>query len=108
MSNIHDDIDLNNRLIVTVIGSTQFQKEIMQWAFNVTKQGNLVLFAPFAKEENPEVKQIREELEAQHYQKIRMADIVFVFNKNRYIGKSTQQELEYAQKIGKIIAFLEE
>ena len=96
-----------NRQIITVIGSTRFRAEINQWAWERTKEGKLVLFAPFAKEEIPELEDYREELEAQHFQKIRMADEVFVFNRNEHIGESTYRELMYARILGKVIKFLE-
>lgn len=94
------------RKIITVIGSTRFFDDINKWAWEKTKQGFLILFTPFRKELNPECEIYRKELEIQHFQKIRMADIVFVFNKDGYIGEHTKMELEYAQIINKPIKYL--
>lgn len=95
-------------IIVTIIGSTKFRKEIYQKAWEFTKNGFLVMYAPFAKEEISELEEYREILEKIHYEKIRLSDIVFVFNRNKYIGKSTQEELDFAKKLGKQIRYLEE
>jgi hypothetical protein len=95
------------RIVIIVLGSTKFRKEIVDWAWQMTKEHYLVLFAPFAKEEITDVEQYREELEIQHFQKIRMADIVWVFNKNGYIGNSTKREIEYAKNHYKLIKYLE-
>ncbi len=94
-------------IVMTILGSTKFRAEIRQFAWEQTKKHILVLFAPFAKEEIADVEQFRQELEIQHYQKIRMADIVFVYNKNGYIGTSTKEELLYANFLGKKIQYLE-
>ena len=43
-----------------------------------------------------------------HKQKIDMADLVFIINKNGYIGESLRSEIKYAIKTGKPIEYLEE
>ena len=96
------------RKIVTVLGSTKFRDEIKKFALLQTALFHeLILFAPFAKEEIPDLEKIREELEIQHFQKIRMADEIVVFNKNGYIGESTKLEIEYAKSINKPIRYYE-
>jgi len=95
------------RSIVTVLGSTKFRKEIIQWAWENTKRGFLVLFAPFAKEEIADVEANRQELEIQHFQKMRMSNWVMVFNKNGYIGESTKREIQYAKDHHILIQYLE-
>jgi len=92
--------------VITVLGSTKFRKEINEWAWEKTKKGYLVLTAPFAKEEIPELENYRVLLEGIHYQKIRICDIVFVFNKDLYIGESTNQEIQYAIELEKEIKYL--
>lgn len=96
-----------NRAVVTVLGSTRFREDIRQWAWNETRIGKVVLFAPFAKEEVPGLEQHRDLLEEIHFQKIRMADEVFVFNKGGYVGDSTKKEIAYAEHIGKKVRYLE-
>jgi hypothetical protein len=47
------------------------------------------------------------ELDVLHLFKIEEADLVRFFNPNGYMGESTKRELEYAQRLGKEIWFLE-
>jgi len=93
--------------IITVLGSTRFRKEIEAWAWKMTKGGFMVLFAPFSKEDIPEVEDYRATLESIHFQKIRMADKVYVFNLDQYIGESTKLEIKYAEKLEKEIFYHE-
>ena len=46
-------------------------------------------------------------LDELHLRKIDLADTVWILNVGGYIGESTRKELEYAQRIGKRILFLE-
>ena len=43
-----------------------------------------------------------------HKVKISMSNLVFIINKNGYIGESTKSEIEYAEKAGKQIVYLED
>ena len=86
-----------DRKIITILGSTKYRNEIKEYAWRLTTCGWLVLSAPFAKEEIKNLEIYRDELEAQHFQKIRMADVIMVFDKDNYIGESTKLEIEYAK-----------
>lgn len=99
---------INYRFVITICGSTKFQTEIESWAWNQTKNGQLILFAPFAKENISDVEDYRRELEQQHKQKIDMSDEVFCFNKNGHIGNSTLEEMKYTINQEKSIEFLED
>jgi hypothetical protein len=46
-------------------------------------------------------------LDILHLHKIDEADLVRILNVGGYIGHSTRRELEYAQRLGKPIIFLE-
>ncbi len=46
-------------------------------------------------------------LDELHRRKIDLADALYVVNVGGYIGKSTQQEINYAAKLGKEIMYLE-
>ena len=71
-------------------------------------EGNCVLgLAPTVPDMPPETKEQIEAIVADHYRKIDIADAIFVVNPNGYIGESVKQEIEYAQKHGKEILFLE-
>lgn len=43
-----------------------------------------------------------------HKRKIDMVDTIFVINKDGYIGKSTQSEIDYAEEHGKTVVYLED
>lgn len=98
---------MQNRKIITVIGSSKFRNDIKDWAWQMTKICNLVLFAPFAKEVIDELEYHRKELELQHFQKIDMAGKIFVFNRNGYFGESMLKELNHAINKNKPIEYLE-
>jgi hypothetical protein len=99
---------IKNKEIITVIGSTRFREEIQEYALKETTNGNIILSAPFAKEEIENLEEIREELEEQHFRKIIIADKILVYNKNGYLGESSILELNFAYRIGKKIEYLEE
>ena len=42
-----------------------------------------------------------------HKEKINLSDAIFVVNVNKYIGKSTKSEIEYAQSLNKEIMYYE-
>ena len=48
------------------------------------------------------------QLDVLHLYKIEDADVVRILNIGGYIGESTRRELEYAQRLGKQIEFLED
>lgn len=48
------------------------------------------------------------ELDLLHLAKIEEADLVRILNVGGYIGESTRRELEYAQRLGKPVLFLED
>ncbi|WP_242829964.1 hypothetical protein [Butyrivibrio sp. WCD2001] len=49
----------------------------------------------------------KEMLDDMHKRKIDMADSIYVINVGGYIGDSTQSEIEYAEKHGKNVQYLE-
>jgi hypothetical protein len=61
--------------------------------------------ALFADKTAKELQAIKEQLDALHFEKIKIADRVLVLNVDCYIGRSTQAEIEYAQSIGKPITY---
>lgn len=46
-------------------------------------------------------------LDEMHKHKIDLSDAICIINKNGYIGQSTQSEIDYAKKHGKIIYYME-
>jgi hypothetical protein len=46
-------------------------------------------------------------LDELHLRKIDMSDFIFVINVGGYIGDSTKKEIEYAERTGKKVVYLE-
>lgn len=101
--------------IVCLCGSTRFYTHFMEHNYLETMAGKIVLsvgFFPHAIDEmhgegvgiTPEQK---EDLDQLHMRKIDLADEVLILNVGGYIGESTARELAYAQKLGKVVRFLE-
>ena len=103
-------------MIVCLCGSTGFWREFQRAGLSETLAGRIVLsigavsgtdenhFGGLPKAEYDGIKVMLDEL---HLRKIDLADEVFILNLGGYIGESTRRELEYAQRVGKRIRFLE-
>ena len=109
------DEKLNRPRVVCLCGSTRFYEQFQKANFEDTMAGRIVLsvgFFPHSAEQahgeklgvTPEQKERLDEL---HKRKIDLADEVFVLNVGGYIGSSTSSEIEYAEKRGKPIRYLE-
>lgn len=95
-------------MIVTICGSTKFKDTIQAVAQDLTMQGHIVL-APCVYHHADEVDLTTEEkirLDNLHKQKINMSDAIYVVNVDGYIGESTYGEIDWADRMGKQIAFL--
>ncbi len=100
---------------VVICGSSKFKKDITKFSSELRKLG-VVVFEPTLFGENKEWEEISGEVKKlvatglthDHFQKIRQADVVFIYNKNGYSGNSTTLELGFAVALGKIVYALEE
>lgn len=99
--------------IVCLCGSTRFIDEWNYWRQRLTCEGKIVLAIEIVTSQDittdpqhadPEMKAKLDEL---HKRKIDLADRVFVLNVGGYIGESTLSEIEYAERFGKLIDYLE-
>ena len=96
--------------VITLCGSTKFKDEYIKAQNDLTLQGYIVISVGlFGHSGDDEVwtEGTKEMLDDMHKRKIDMADEVFVINVGGYIGKSTESEIEYAKKNGKIVKYLE-
>lgn len=96
--------------VVTLCGSTRFKDDFINVQKELTLKGRIVISVGlFGHSGDDEVwsEGIKEMLDDMHKRKIDMADTVFVINRDGYIGKSTASEIEYAEILGKNIAYLE-
>ncbi len=96
--------------VITLCGSTRFKEAFLEAQKRLTLEGNIVisvgLFGHSGDEEvwAPGTKEMLDDM---HKRKIDMADEIFVINVGGYIGESTRSEIEYAQKTGKAVHYLE-
>ena len=95
--------------VVTLCGSTKFKKEFIEANFNETMAGNIVLsVGGFDHADQVTISTQKRQMLAQlHKHKIDMSDEILVINVGSYIGDSTRAEIDYAQRSGKRIRFLE-
>ena len=104
--------------VITLCGSTRFKDQFMEAQKKLTLEGNIVisvgLFGHAGDNEVWEnmdegtLTKTKEMLDDMHKRKIDMADEIFVINVGGYIGSSTRSEIEYAEKTGKTVRYLEE
>lgn len=105
---------------VVICGSQRFKDEIYDFAKKLEDLGAPLVFQPnfdthdhlFKKEE---VERLKDEtyrsqvpgMVHAHFERIRKADICFVYNKDRYLGVNTTLEVGYAHGKGMVIYALE-
>jgi hypothetical protein len=104
--------------VITLCGSIRFKDEFMGVQKRLTLERNIVISVGlFGHSGDSEVWEGMSEdtltktkimLDDMHKRKIDMADGIFVINVGGYIGESTRSEIEYAQKTGKTVRYLEE
>jgi hypothetical protein len=102
--------------IVCLCGSTRFWGEFQEVNLQETLAGRIVLSIAniassdpelFAKLPEHERERTRALLDNLHFRKIELADEILIINKDGYIGDATKRELDYAQRLGKVIRWLE-
>ena len=96
--------------VITLCGSTKFKKEFLETEKKFLEDGNIVMsVCQFTNADNiPITYQEKELFDALHKLKIDLSDMIYVINKNGYIGSSTQSEIDYAMSKNKIVRYMEE
>lgn len=96
---------------IVICGSRRFKPEIRKFSEGLRKAG-VIVYEPYLHSAVPEEWEklsdayknfIALGLTHDHFYKIKMADIVFIYNKDGYSGVSTTLELGYAMALGKPI-----
>ncbi len=93
---------------VAICGSRRFKPGIRAFA-NELKNGGVVVFEPFLHSGVDEWNKLSDDykrfvalgLTLDHFYKIKMADVIFVYNQDGYAGVSTTLELGCAVALGK-------
>ena len=96
--------------VITLCGSTRFKDAFLEAQKRMTLAGNIVISVGlFGHSGDAEVwaPGTKEMLDDMHQRKIDMADEIFVINVGGYIGSSTRSEIEYAERTGKRVSYLE-
>ena len=104
--------------VVTLCGSTRFKDEFMEAMKRLTLEGNIVISVGlyghsgdnevWENMDEGTLTRTKEMLDDMHKRKIDMADEIYVINVGGYIGESTRSEIEYAERTGKGVRYLEE
>lgn len=101
---------------VVICGSRRFKPQARAFAAKLKKFG-VIVYEPYFHSGEKEWEGLSEAykkfvalgLTHDHFYKIKMADIVYIYNKDGYAGVSTTLELGYAMALGKpIYAFSDE
>ena len=95
---------------VVICGSKRFKEEAIEFGRKLRELG-VVTYVPRFHQAQAEWEKLSEDykgliamgLTHDHFYKIRMADIVFVYNKDGYAGVSTTLEMGFAVALGKPI-----
>jgi len=104
--------------IVCLVGSTRFVETFAIMAYELEKQGAIVVGChylppsyfkgkPIVKDHLAELEGCKEHFDRLHFRKIELADEILVLNVGGYIGDSTKREISYARKLGKKVRWLE-
>ena len=97
--------------VVTLCGSTKFKDDFLYAQEELSLKGCIVISVglfghadgKFQTVITPEVKSMLDDM---HKRKIDMADYMYVINRNDYIEKSTQSEIQYAKATGKDVVYM--
>ena|SRR5450755_1630890 len=97
-------------LIVCLCGSTRFMEAFQEANLCETLVGNIVLSIGCDTKSDQDLglgPVNKTALDLLHLFKIDLANEILVLNVGGYIGESTRREIEYAQKLGKRVRWLE-
>jgi len=99
--------------VITLCGSTTFEAEFAEVNQRLTMEGCVVIsLGMFSLPNLPgydwaaDTSGLKGRLRGVQFQKIRMADEVYIVDPGGYIGESTRQEIAYAKSLGKPVRYL--
>ena len=101
--------------IICLCGSSRFVADMAVLGWILEKEGNIVLglhllpanYPNGAPDHLAEHEGVEERMDELHLRKIDLADSVWIYNKDGYIGNSTRREIAYAREQGKTLHFIE-
>jgi hypothetical protein len=99
--------------VITLCGSTRFEAEFAEVNQRLTMEGCVVIsLGMFSLPDLPDYDwavdsaDLKGRLGSVHFQKIRMADEVYIVDPGGYLGESTRREIAYAESLGKPVRYL--
>ncbi len=99
--------------VITLCGSTRFEAEFAKVNQRLTMEGCVVIsLGMFSPPDLPDYdstadsSDLKRRLGSIHFQKIRMADEVYIVDPGGYVGESTRREIAYAESLGKTVRYL--
>ena len=99
--------------VITLCGSTKFEAEFAEVNQRLTMDGCVVIsLGMFSLPDLPDYdwtadsSDLKGRLGAVHFQKVRMADEVYIVDQGGYVGESTRREIAYAESLGKPVRYL--
>lgn len=98
--------NINKTEVVTVIGSTRFDKEMNDKARYLQSTGHLSLITSITKEPTYAVSE--DMLMKEGYKRINLSDTVVCMNCHGYIGENTAREYQYATLVRRIPVYFDE
>lgn len=95
---------------VTICGSKRFKKGERKFS-SVLKKAGVVVYEPYYHSGQKEWDHLSDDykkfvalgLTHDHFYKIKMGDVIFIYNEKGYSGNSTTLEIGYAMALGKSI-----
>src|SRR5688572_2628929 len=100
-------------MVITLCGSTKFEAEFAEVNQRLTMDGFVVIsLGMFSLPDLPGYdwtvvsSDLTGRLADVHFQKIRMADEVYIVDPGGYLGESTRREIAYAESLGKPVRYL--
>jgi hypothetical protein len=99
--------------VITFCGSTRSEAEFAEVNQLLTMEGCVVIsLGMYSLPDLPDYdweadsSDLRRRLAELHFQKIRMADEVYIVDPGGYVGESTRREIAYAESLGKPVRYL--
>lgn len=96
--------------IVCICGSSKFKDAFLEQQKRFTLEGNIVLSLEFFGHLDKTINMagpVKKMLDALYFRKVELADFIFVVNVGGYVGWSTQNEINWANVLGKPVYYLE-
>jgi hypothetical protein len=92
--------------VITRCGSTRFEAEFAEVNQRLISLGMFSLPDLPGYDGTVDSSDLKGRLGGVHFQKIRMADEVYIVDPGGYIGDSTRREIAYAESLGKPVRYL--